>query len=340
MTPCAVFAMEPAERSSTLAERYSPACAVRFVSRPILKIGTTSSLLKGACSIGTKGGMQGKQAVRSGPALAVVGLYFLSGLTGLVYEVTFSKYLSYVFGATAYASSAVLVAFMGGLSVGGVLVARFNERIRRRYFFYGAAEILVGAFCAVSPWLFAAIGDVYVTIARAVPASLPVLAVVRWFLATLIVFVPAAGMGATLPLLAPAVGASGDRRWLSRLYAVNILGGAVGSLLGAYFVIPLLGLAGTMRGAAIVNVVIGLAAMVLAKSSVARDTAAASVEGEPRARRTVATPATRATSFSLAMGSGLLVFAAEVVYVHMLALVIGTSVYAFGLMLAIFLVCL
>jgi spermidine synthase len=294
--------------------------------------------------------MHGEQGVRSAPALAVVALYFLSGLTGLVYEVTFSKYLSYVFGATAYASSAVLVAFMGGLSVGGVLVARFNERLRRRYFFYGAAEILVGAFCAISPWLFAAIGDVYVAIARAVPGSLPVLAVVRWFLATLIVFVPAAGMGATLPILAPVVGASGDRRWLSRLYAINILGGAVGSLLGAYFVIPALGLAGTMRAAAIVNVVIGLAAMALGKSARARDQERAAHPSRAHSlgaagnggdnHDLAAAPMSRAALFTFAAASGLLVFAAEVVYVHMLALVIGTSVYAFGLMLAIFLVCL
>lgn len=304
--------------------------------------------------------MQGTTKVRSGAALAVVGLYFLSGLTGLVYEVTFSKYLSYVFGATAYASSAVLVAFMGGLSVGGVLVARWNERLRRRYFFYGAAEILVGCFCAVSPWLFAGIGVLYVAIARLLPTSLPVLAVVRWFLATLVVFVPAAGMGATLPILAPAISARGDRRWLSRLYAVNILGGAVGSLLGAYFIIPALGLAGTMRGAAIVNVAIGLIAIALGK---ARDASAidsresaegatsdgatsAATAGAPMSERRDArldaatSSSSRASLFAFAVGSGLLVFAAEVVYVHMLALVIGTSVYAFGLMLAIFLVCL
>jgi len=38
--------------------------------------------------------------------------------------------------------------------------------------------------------------------------------------------------------------------------------------------------------------------------------------------------------------SGLLVFASEVVFVHLLALVAGTSVYAFGLVLAVFLVAL
>jgi spermidine synthase len=289
--------------------------------------------------------MQNVRKASSGSAWVVAGLYFLSGLTGLVYEVTFSKYLSYVFGATAYASSAVLVAFMGGLSLGGVLVARFNERIERRYLFYGAAEILVGCFCAVSPWLFAAIGNVYVAVARAVPASLPVLIVVRWWLATCVVLVPAAGMGATLPLLAPAAFAAGDKGWLSRLYALNILGGALGSLVGAYFVVPAFGLGGTMRAAALVNVVIGLTAIALGRRTPA---AGASVGkrapdngGNSADARTDGAPRSDvATLFALAVGSGVLVFAAEVVYVHMLALVIGTSVYAFGLMLAIFLVCL
>jgi spermidine synthase len=300
--------------------------------------------------------MQANTGVRGGETLAVACLYFLSGLTGLVYEVTFSKYLSYVFGATAYASSAVLLAFMGGLSAGGMLVARWNDRLRSRYFFYGAAEIVVGCFCAVSPWLFAAIGDVYVAIARSVPASLPVLVVVRWLLAVAVVVLPAAAMGATLPLLAPAVSRHGDKRWLGRLYALNIMGGALGALVAAYFIVPALGLQATMRVAAGVNVLIGLAAIALGrrkraigevelqhqvhspetvKEGVAYESISARGLGEGDLLHT-----SRARLFALAAGSGLLVFAAEVVYVHLLALVIGTSVYAFGLMLAIFLVCL
>jgi spermidine synthase len=279
---------------------------------------------------------------------AIALLYFLSGLTGLVYEVTFSKYLSYVFGVTAYASSAVLVAFMGGLSAGAVLVARWDARIERRFFFYGAAEILVGCFCALSPWLFRAIGETYVALARSLPDSLPALVVVRWLIATSIVFVPAAGMGATLPLLAPAVSGRNDERWVSRLYALNILGGAGGSLLAAYLIIPGLGLAATMRTAAVVNFAIGAAAIALGRKERAGAAPPAPIPGTPsdplpsaKVRAPDHHEATRrASRFVLAIGSGFLVFAAEVVYVHMLALVIGTSVYAFGLMLAIFLVCL
>jgi len=276
-------------------------------------------------------------------ALAIYPLYFVSGLTGLVYEVTFSKYLSYVFGATAYASSAVLVAFMGGLSAGGLLAARWDALVKRRLFFYGVVEALVGFFCVVSPLLFEAIGKLYVAFAHALPASVPALTLVRWLLATLVVFVPAAAMGATFPLIAPiATEGSGTRR-LSTLYALNIAGGAAGSSLAAYTIVPSLGLNGTLGVAAATNLAIGAVAMAMGwrtesvgsanREQVARPGAAPAQVGEDGGR-----PHT--TLLVMAGASGLLVFAAEVVFVHLLALVIGTSVYAFGLMLSIFLLCL
>jgi spermidine synthase len=270
---------------------------------------------------------------------AVSLLYFVSGLTGLVYEVTFSKYLSYVFGATAYASSAVLVAFMGGLSTGGLVVARWDARLRNRLFWYGAVEVLIGLFSAVSPLLFSGIGAVYVSLAHALPASTPVLTILRCLLATAVVFVPAAAMGATLPLLAPAVTEGRASRWLSTLYALNILGGALGSLVAAYDIIPELGLQGTLRFAALANVAIGLSAVALSLGRARSEAPAASPDPVPAP---VGEPGALDSKMLLVLAgaSGLLVFAAEVVFVHLLALVIGTSVYAFGLMLAIFLLCL
>jgi spermidine synthase len=46
------------------------------------------------------------------------------------------------------------------------------------------------------------------------------------------------------------------------------------------------------------------------------------------------------TSYVVAAASGALVFAAEVIFTHLLALIIGNSAYAFGLILAAFLTCL
>src|SRR5258708_16447963 len=109
---------------------------------------------------------------------------------------------------------------MGGLSAGGFFVARWDARFRNRLLGYGVAEALIGVFCFVSPALFAAIGDAYVALVHAVPASKAVLTMLRCLLATTVVFVPPAGMGATFPLLAPVLARRNPAACLSPLYAL------------------------------------------------------------------------------------------------------------------------
>jgi spermidine synthase len=51
---------------------------------------------------------------------AIGVLFFLSGISGLVYQVLWLRLLSLVFGVTVYAASAVLASFMAGLGVGSI----------------------------------------------------------------------------------------------------------------------------------------------------------------------------------------------------------------------------
>jgi spermidine synthase len=269
-------------------------------------------------------------------------LYGISGALGLVYEVAFNKYLAYVFGATAYASSAVLVAFMGGLALGAWLASLIEPRIRRPLLAYGIAELAIGAFCMFAPLTFHALTNFYVHTVANSPGSLAMLSALRAALAVLVVLVPAGGMGATLPLLARFVQAEEPelaKPRLARFYALNTFGGAVGSLVSAYVVIPALGLTWTMRSSAAVSLSIGAVGVVLGWRAVYAKPGAA-----PAVTAAIPAPTVAHLPFRdavvLSAGSGMLVFGCEVVMVHLLALVIGTSVYAFGLMLAIFLVCL
>src|SRR5262249_37439588 len=64
--------------------------------------------------------------------------------------------------------------------------------------------------------------------------------------------------------------------------------------------------------------------------------------GRESSERVESAPAAREIGLLtlLAFLSGYLVFAAEVVFTHLLALIIGNSAYAFGLILASFLTCL
>jgi spermidine synthase len=276
-------------------------------------------------------------------------MFLLSGAMALLYQVAFGKRLGTIFGATAYAVSAVLAAFMAGLALGSYYGGKHAARVRRPLAVYGAAEVIVGLVCAATPHLFDAVGDAYVSLARAFPSSLLALTAARMLLGAVLVVVPTVAMGVTLPMLARALagataGEAAARRRLGWLYALNTAGGALGALLGAYFVLPALGVTGAMRAAAVVNVAIGLAAMLLGRAPLvsepdvaARDAAeeatpASTDEPVPRVEGTL--------RVALAFASGLLVFAAEVVDTHLLALVIGNSTYAFGLMLATFLACL
>ena len=61
--------------------------------------------------------------------LAIHVLFLLSGATALVYQVTWLRNLSLVFGASFEATSIVLAAFMAGLSAGGFVFARRAERL-------------------------------------------------------------------------------------------------------------------------------------------------------------------------------------------------------------------
>src|SRR5262245_36747420 len=56
--------------------------------------------------------------------------FFLSGATGLIYQVLWLRMLSLVFGHTVYAITTVLAAFMGGLALGSFVFARRASRIR------------------------------------------------------------------------------------------------------------------------------------------------------------------------------------------------------------------
>ncbi|MEY2935535.1 MAG: spermidine synthase [Pseudomonadota bacterium] len=281
-------------------------------------------------------------------------LYLFSGALGLIYEVTFSKYLGLSFGATAAASSAVLVAFMGGLALGAYFTGKFERRVTRPLYLYGLVELAIGFFCLLAPLLFELLTPLYMLIAGRTQ-SLAVLSAARGAVAIVIVAVPAVGMGSTLPLLARFVhamfkddprardhGAKANQK-LAALYGINTLGGALGSLGCAYLVLPNLGLSLTLRCCAAVSLSIGLLSLWLGRNyrAPAPDAAEAAAEAAADAAGTSTLPAlSPRAAYLLAGMSGLLVFSCEVVAVHLLALVIGTSVYAFGLMLFIFLVCL
>ena len=89
---------------------------------------------------------------RSKPAVFV--LFFASGAVGLVYQIVWLRQLTLIFGATAYATSAVLSTFMGGLALGSYWAGRRADRwLDPPLRIYGKLELGIAVYAAAIPWL-------------------------------------------------------------------------------------------------------------------------------------------------------------------------------------------
>lgn len=269
-------------------------------------------------------------------------MFFASGAAALIYQVLFAKELTLVFGSTSTATFTVLATFLGGMAIGSLIGGVLATRVARPIAAYALVELAIAGFCVLTPVLFVSIQGAYVFLAADLPPASPVLLMLRVVLGAGVLLVPTVLMGITLPLLAQALNPSGKQlgKSVAWLYACNTAGAALGAILTSYLIIPLLGAHSTTLIAALINLLVALGALELAKSfgqspqapsiSVAADTS----------------PAPNAVGGSLVLAGawlalglgGVLSLGLEVIYVHMLSIVAGNSVYAFGLMLATFLV--
>src|SRR5688572_26269907 len=81
-------------------------------------------------------------------------LFFMSGISGLIYESIWSRYIRLFVGSAATAQLLVLALFMGGMSGGALLAGRFIARVRMPVVVYGVIEGLIGLYALAFPYIF------------------------------------------------------------------------------------------------------------------------------------------------------------------------------------------
>ena len=166
---------------------------------------------------------------------AIYLLFFLSGAAALVYQVVWVRSLTLVFGGSHQAVTAVLVAFMAGLALGGWSIGRVVDRVRRPLALYGWLELGIAAFALLFLGAMRIYPAVYVTLARGRDDSVAYLFVVRALFSVLALIVPTTLMGGTLPVLSRFVSRQPEtlRSSLALLYGLNALGAVLGAPLWA-----------------------------------------------------------------------------------------------------------
>jgi len=268
----------------------------------------------------------------------VLALFFVSGALGLIYEVIWLRMLILVFGSTHFATTTVLTAFMAGLALGAYVFGRLIDRRWEPVRVYGLLEIGIGLYALLVPYLFSILLPISRWLWGAFAPSFFVFSLLRFVFLAAVLILPCALMGATLPVLSRFVTRREDAIGFSvgTLYGVNTFGAVVGTAGTGFVLVPLLGVQRSIYLAAALNILLGLTAIVFARLARAETPAPAPASAVAAARAPLPL-SIRIVLLAFAV-SGFIAMVYEIAWTRVLALVIGSSVYAFTVMLATFLV--
>ncbi|AGW91954.1 spermidine synthase [Ralstonia pickettii DTP0602] len=257
-------------------------------------------------------------------------LLFASGAAGLVYQVLWIRQLSLVVGVDVHAVTAAVSAFFAGLALGGWLFGRVADRHGNPLRLYAWLELCV---------LLLAIGATVALAHAAAPfAWLEQRAgLLAWALPFVLVILPAAAMGGTLPVLMRALAPAASRVGVhgGRLYAANTAGAIAGTLLAGFVLVPWLGILGSAVAAGVLNGAAALAAWWLASRLPAA--AGVAVPDAPADGAMRGDAANGRLALVLYAAAGGIALGYEVVWTQAIVQFLSTRTFAFTVVLATYL---
>src|SRR5260221_5660049 len=187
--------------------------------------------------------------------------FFASGAAALLFEVLWFRGFGRVVGNTVWAGALVLTAFMLGMALGGVLAARWAQKVRSPARAFAAAEATVAVAGTLLVWglpeLEALLGG---WLAPLVEHS-GLLAATRLAVSLAALLVPTTAMGMTLAFGVRMLAHRDTTRALGILYAANTFGACIAPLVAEYQLIGAIGLRGTALVAASLNALAALIAL-------------------------------------------------------------------------------
>lgn len=259
--------------------------------------------------------------------------FLISGAAGLMYEIAWSKQLSYLLGSSLHSVATVVAAFLGGLALGarflGVPLSRRGQGART----YALLEVGVSVLGLALLPLLRALDPVVGMLYQSLGGESAAFALARLGLLTLVLIPPAALMGATLPVLVAHLEKDLVGSALARLYAINTLGAVAGSVFAGFVLMPMLGLSATTMAAAGLNV---LAAGIAGWSS----RASRHSPRDPirvRSINRLLDPLEHGVMVGLFAVSGFAALTFQGAWVRLFGLILGSSVYSFAGVLGLYL---
>jgi spermidine synthase len=174
-------------------------------------------------------------------------VFFLSGMTALMYEVVWTRPLQMIFGSTIYAASAMLTTFFIGFALGSFIFrnSAYNSNPLKLIIFLQTG---IGLSGFIIPFLFRILPSIYISL-----SELPGFLFMQFIMIFLVLIIPATLFGAMWPVVSKMY-IDDIGKDAGKLYAFNSFGAFLGPLLAGFVLIPFIGIFATSMLAALTNI--------------------------------------------------------------------------------------
>ena len=260
--------------------------------------------------------------------IAVFGLiFFCSGFSSLIYQIAWQRLFTLYYGVGPSWITLTVSVYMAGLGIGSLVGGRLSEGKRDNILLYCGVEFFLGAFGYCSVLLLQTLGQ-----HTAGSGFLACLAYTSGFL-----LIPTFLMGMTLPILTKVLSAVQPDISLivARLYCLNTLGAALGSLAASFVLISFFGVDIAIYCAASINLLMAGVVWKLGQISNPETLSSPGSTFLPESDRSLR----RGVYWIpvLAFVTGFLAIGYEIVWVRLVAVLVKDSPYAFSSILFVYL---
>nr|WP_249137589.1 fused MFS/spermidine synthase [Bradyrhizobium tropiciagri] len=199
----------------------------------------------------------------------LIAIFACSGFASIAYEVVWFRFLTNVSTSSVYAFSGMLGVYLLGLVIGALICARLlaprKDQLLR---YFAVTQLLIAVTATLTVAILGKARTVGVALSPIVSSLMPVQAQellggdVPFFLTCAVaLLLPTTLIGISFPLASEltVMQMSALGRRIGTLYALNTIGGVLGSLAAGFLLIPYLGSQGALTALIVLNVLLFVA---------------------------------------------------------------------------------
>ncbi len=174
----------------------------------------------------------------------------VAGFASLSLEVAWFRLLSLVLGASTYAFSVMLLAFLTGIALGGQIGGQVADRAARSALGVRGALALTlagtGALVWLGMWTYGHLPMLFVQLWFQIEGMDSFLWIIKCLVAGVVMVPPAIGMGMAFPLMVRIATEADPARPAGGVYAANTLGSLAGAFVAGFVLLPTAYVTGTV----------------------------------------------------------------------------------------------